>query len=51
MNVRNPHILRTLPIIHFNFFGTSFVLDDVEISSLHLGGGEMISWKIQNKKY
>ena len=54
-NVRNPHILRTFPILQIldflKFFGTSYGLDIVWIVSLHIGGGEMISGKIQIQKY
>ena len=53
--MRIPHILRTLPILQFldflKFFGTSYGLRIVEIGSLHLGSGEMISGKIQIQKY
>ena len=55
-NVRNPHILRTLPILHFVdalnfFFWTSYVMDIVIMSSIHLRDVEMMFGKIKLKKY
>ena len=54
-NVRNPHIRRTLQILQFldflKFFGRSYGLRIVEIGSLHLEGGQMISGKIGFEKY
>ena len=55
MNVRNPHILRTLPFLQFfdtfKKFWTSYGFDIVWMSSLHLVGGQMISEKIKIQKY
>ena len=54
-NVKNTHILRSLPILHFfglfKFFGASYGLDVVWIGLLHLEGGRMISGKIEMQKY
>ena len=54
-NVRNPHILRTLPILHyfglFKNIGASYGSDVVSIGPLHLEGGQMISGKIEIQKY